>query len=74
MNITEDEVIDIMFNGSKDDIGQFLARYDVAYSFSNEYKQYVIILRSVEPQWTIKGYLSLQIPNCVRFYGDRLNM
>ena len=42
MNITEEEVLDVLFNGTKEEIDQLISRYDIAYSFSVEYKQYVI--------------------------------
>ncbi len=74
MNITEEEVLDVLFNGTKEEIDQLISRYDIAYSFSVEYKQYVIYLRTLNPQMKIMGTLSLQIPNCMRYYGPKINM
>ena len=60
--------------GIKEEIDQLISRYDIAYSFSVEYKQYVIYLRTLNPHMKIMGTLSLQIPNCMRYYGPKINM
>ena len=74
MEITEEEIIDILFNGSKEEIDILISRYDIGFDFSNEYNQYTIVVKSISPQMIIRGVLTLQIPNCTKYYGHKFNM
>jgi len=74
MEITDDEVIDILFNGSQKDIDLFIRRYNVGFDFSIEYRQYTIIVRNVNPIRTLRGIMTNQVPNCTRYYGFRFNI
>lgn len=62
------DIEEILYNGSKEDIEKVLKQYKVSYKYSEEYRSFNVT--SIELLETSRGYKSHYTPNCVECFGN----
>lgn len=63
------DIEDILYNGSREEIRQLIKKYQISYSYDENRNFSIKSLKLLE---TTRGYKSNSIPNCVKYFGNKI--
>lgn len=62
-----DDILEILFNGEKEEIDKVLKEQRISYSFTEDLQAYTI--KNNETLEIVRGNKCHYIPNCVKYFG-----
>ena len=62
-----DDILEILFNGTKEEVEKILKEQKISYSFSNNLEAYTV--KNNNTLEVVKGSKCHYTPNCVKYFG-----
>lgn len=62
-----DDILEILFDGTKEEIERMLKEQKISYSFANSLEAYTV--KNNNTLETVRGNKCHYIPNCVKYFG-----
>jgi len=66
-----DDIIEILFDGSKEKIKEILEKEKITYNFAEDLQVYTI--KNINTLEVVKGNKCHYKPNCVKYFGNNYN-
>ncbi len=64
-----DDILEILFDGTKEEIEKVLKEQKISYSFTDNLEAYTI--RNNNTQEVVRGSKCHYTPNCVKYFGNK---
>lgn len=66
-----DDILEILFDGKKEEIEKVLKEEKISYSFSNSMEAYTV--KNNNTLEVVRGNKCHYMPNCVKYFGNKYN-
>ena len=64
-----DDILEILFDGTKEEIERMLKEQKISYSFANSLEAYIV--KNNNTLEIVRGNKCNYIPNCVKYFGKK---
>ena len=64
-----DDILEILFDGTKEEIEKVLKEQKISYSFADDLKSYTV--KNNNTLEVVRGFRCHYLPNCIKYFGNK---